>query len=141
MAREFRRSDRVGDAIQRELAELIRHEIRDPRIGMVNVNAVKVASDLSTAKVYVTFVDQSAQNPVETRIAVLNKAAGFLRSRIGKEIQMRSVPRFYFQHDETVYNAENISNLIDQALESDARNHEKHHEHELGEQNDNPAEE
>ena len=59
MAREFHRSDRVGDAIQRELAELIRHEVRDPRIGMVSVNAVKVASDLSTAKVYVTFVEKS----------------------------------------------------------------------------------
>lgn len=126
MAREFQRSDRVGDAIQRELAELIRQEIRDPRVGMVNVNAVKVASDLSTAKVYVTFVDSSDKNPIDQRIAVLNKAAGFLRSRVGKEIQMRSVPRFHFLHDESIYNAENISNLIDRALESDAHNHEKY---------------
>ena len=136
MAREFHRSDRVGDAIQRELAELIRHEIRDPRIGMVSVNAVKVASDLSTAKVYVTFVEKSDKNPIEQRVAVLNKAAGFLRSRVGKEIQMRSVPRFYFLHDESIYNAENMSNLIDRALESDAKNHQKH---DL-EQKDKPAE-
>lgn len=123
MPREFRRSDRVGDAIQRELAELIRHEVRDPRVGMVSVNAVKVASDLSTAKVYVTFVDNPKNASVEERIAVLNKASGFMRSRVGSEIQMRSVPRFYFVHDETVYNAENISKLIDKAIESDIQNH------------------
>jgi len=122
MPREFRRSDRVGDAIQRELAELIRHELRDPRVGMVNLNAVKVASDLSTAKVYLTFVDNPKNASVEERIEVLNKASGFLRSRVGNEIQMRSVPRFHFVHDETVYKAESISKLIDQALASDAAN-------------------
>ena len=123
MAREFRRSDRVGDALQRELSKLIRAEIRDPRIGMVNVNIVKVASDLSTAKVYLTFVDNPKNTSVSERIDVLNKAAGFVRSRLSNEIQMRSVPRLRFIHDETVYNAEHISSLIDQALASDAKNH------------------
>lgn len=133
MPKEFRRSDRVADAIQRELAELIRSEIRDPRVGMVNLNAVKVANDLSTAKVYLTFVDNPKNSPVEERIEALNKASGFLRSLVGNEIQMRTVPRFHFIHDETVYRAESISKLIDQALESDALNHEKHH-HEPTEQ-------
>lgn len=136
MPREFRRSDRVGDAIQRELAELIRHEIRDPRIGMVSVNAVKVASDLSTAKVYVTFVDNPKNAAVDERVGLLNKAAGFLRTRVGNEIQMRSVPRFYFVHDETVYKAESISKLIDQALESDAANQKKNHQNQDPESSD-----
>lgn len=122
MAREFRRSDRVSDALQRELSKLIHAEIRDPRVGMVNVNIVKVASDLSTAKVYLTFVDNPKNASVTERIEVLNKASGFLRSRLSGEVQMRSVPRFHFIHDETVYNAEHISSLIDQALESDAKN-------------------
>lgn len=122
MPREFRRSDRVGDALQRELAELIRHEIRDPRIGMVNINLVKVASDLSTAKVYLTFVDNPKDASVEERVALLNKASGFLRSRVGSEIQMRSIPRFNFIHDDTVYNAEAISKAIDKALASDESN-------------------
>ena len=122
MAREFRRSDRVSDALQRELSKLIHAEIRDPRVGMVNVNIVKVASDLSTAKVYLTFVNNPKNASVTERIEVLNKASGFLRSRLSGEVQMRSVPRFHFIHDETVYNAEHISSLIDQALESDAKN-------------------
>jgi len=113
----------VGDALQRELSKLIHAEIRDPRIGMVNVNIVKVASDLSTAKVYLTFVDNPQNAPVAERIDVLNKAAGFLRSRLSGEIKMRSVPRFRFMHDETVYNAERISSLIDQAIASDADKH------------------
>lgn len=128
MAREFQRSDRVGDALQRELSALIRAEIRDPRIGMVNVNIIKVASDLSTAKVYLTFVDNPKGASVVERIEVLNKAAGFLRSRLSSEVQMRSVPRLRFIHDETVYNAEHISSLIDQALASDAKNHTDNHD-------------
>lgn len=126
MPKEFRRSDRVADALQREVAETIRAEIRDPRVGMVNVNAVKVASDLSTAKVYLTFVDDPQDVPVEERITALNKAAGFLRSRIGKELQMRSIPRLHFLHDETVYRAESISKLIDSALQDDAAKQEKY---------------
>lgn len=126
MPKEFRRSDRVADALQREVAEIIRAEIRDPRVGMVNVNAVKVASDLSVAKVYLTFVDNPQNVPVEERITTLNKAAGFLRTQIGKEIQMRSIPRLHFVHDETVYRAESISKLIDDALQDDAAKHEKY---------------
>ena len=133
MAREFRRSDRVGDALQRELSKLIHAEIRDPRVGMVNVNIVKVASDLSTAKAYLTFVNNPQDTPVEERIDVLNKAAGFLRSRLSGEVKMRSVPRFRFIHDETVYNAEHISSLIDQAIASDA---EKHASNDAGDNTD-----
>ncbi|MCL4152585.1 UNVERIFIED_CONTAM: hypothetical protein GTU68_047781 [Idotea baltica] len=101
---------------------------------MVNLNAVKVANDLSTAKVYLTFVDNPKNAPVEERIEALNKASGFLRSLVGNEIQMRTVPRFHFIHDETVYKAESISKLIDQALESDALNQQKNHQQHSGQE-------
>lgn len=119
MPKEFSRAERVADAIQRELAQVIRNEIRDPRIGMVSVNAVQVSKDLSNAKVFVTFVDNPKNvEPVE-RVAVLAKAAGFLRTAISHEIRMRSVPQLRFHFDETVYRALEISDLIDQAIKSD----------------------
>ena len=124
MPREFKRSDRVADALQRELAEVIRNEIRDPRIGMVNINAVRVASDLATAKVYLTFVDNPKNTPPEERVELLNKASGFLRTRVGAEMQLRSLPKITFLHDETVYTAEAMSKLIDRAIQSDSAKRE-----------------
>jgi len=120
MPREFKRADRVADALQRELSEVIRHEIRDPRIGMVNINAVRVSSDLSTAKVYLTFVDNPKDTSTEERVSLLNKASGFLRTRVGSEMQLRILPKITFLHDETVYTADAMSKLIDRAIQSDA---------------------
>ena len=123
MPKEFSRAERVGDAIQRELSQVIRNELRDPRIGMVSVNAVQVSRDLATAKVYVTFVDNPKNVEPAERLAVLGKAAGFLRSMISREIRMCVVPQLRFVFDETFYKALEISDLIDQAIKSDQANH------------------
>ena len=123
MPKEFSRAERVGDAIQRELSQVIRNELRDPRIGMVSVNAVQVSRDLSTARVYVTFVDNPKNVEPAERLAVLAKAAGFLRSMISREIRMCVVPQLRFVFDETFYKALEISDLIDQAIKSDQANH------------------
>ncbi len=119
MSREFSRTDRVADALQKELAIIIRNEVRDPRIGMVSVNAVEVSRDLSYAKVYVTFVDNPKNCEPSERVAVLNKVSGFLRTALGREVQMRIIPQIKFVFDETVYKAQEISDLIAQALKSD----------------------
>lgn len=119
MPKEFSRAERVSDAIQRELSQVIRDQIRDPRVGMVSVNAVDVSKDLSVAKVYVTFVDNPKNAQPAERVAVLQKAAGFLRTEVSHEIRMRSVPQLRFLFDETVYKALEISELIDQAIKSD----------------------
>ena len=121
MPKEYSRTERVGDAIQRELAQVIRNEIRDPRIGMVSVNAVQVSKDLSIAKVYVTFVDNPKGVEPQERVDILSKASGFLRTAISHEIRMRAVPQLNFLFDETVYKALEISDLIDQAIKSDKR--------------------
>ena len=123
MPKEFSRAERVGDAIQRELSQVIRNKLRDPRIGMVSVNAVQVSRDLSTARVYVTFVDNPKNVEPAERLAVLAKAAGFLRSMISREIRMCVVPQLRFVFDETFYKALEISDLIDQAIKSDQANH------------------
>jgi ribosome-binding factor A len=123
MPREFSRSDRVADAIQRELATLIQLEMRDPRIGMVNVNSVDVSRDLAYAKVYVTFVDRPEQSVVDTRLKILNKASGYLRNLLGKSIQLRVVPGLQFQFDVSVDRGLHLSELIDKAVREDANHH------------------
>jgi ribosome-binding factor A len=119
MPREFTRSDRVSDAIQRLLAQLIPQEIRDPRIGMVNINDVTVTRDMAYAKVFVTFVGNDSHEEGQERAAVLNNAAGFLRSRLAKELNMRTVPRLQFVYDKTSIRGQELSSLIDRAVAKD----------------------
>ncbi|MDO3386735.1 30S ribosome-binding factor RbfA [Gilvimarinus sp. SDUM040013] len=118
MAREFFRSDRVGDAIQRYLANMIQQEIRDPRVGMVNINDVTVSRDMSFAKVYFTLI---GGDEAESRASgeVLNKAAGFLRTLLAKELNMRTVPRLQFYYDHTSVRGQALSSLIDKAVAED----------------------
>lgn len=85
MAREFKRTDRVADQIQRDLAVLIQREIKDPRLGMVTVSHAKVSKDLSYADIYVTVLplgEQEEAEAIATSLKVLNAAAGFLRGEL-----------------------------------------------------------
>lgn len=119
MPREFTRNDRVSDALQRELAELIRDEVRDPRLSMVNVTAVEVNRDLANAKVFVTFVGAETEEACEQAAEVLNGAAGFLRSQVAKRMQMRTTPKLRFIYDKSGKRGQDISALIDHALNTD----------------------
>lgn len=123
MAKEFTRSDRVADAVQRSLAQLIPAEIRDPRLGMVNINSVEVARDLTLAKVYVTFVGEDNPKACQESVAILNKTANFLRTLIGRELTIRSAPRLQFYYDESAVRGQVLSNLIDRAVAADRANH------------------
>lgn len=127
MAREFSRADRVADAIQRILAQLIQFEISDPRVGMVNINDVTVTRDMAYAKVFVTFVGRDEDKESEEAIDVLNKAAGFLRSLLAKEIKMRTTPRLQFVYDKTSIRGQQLSSLIDKAVAAD-----RQHQHDAG---------
>lgn len=118
MPREFSRTRRVSEQMQRELAQLIREEIKDPRVGnMVTVSAVDVSRDFGHAKVYITILDDQ-QDRKET-IEILNKAAGFLRHEIGSRMTMRSIPQLHFHYDESVERGSHLSSLIDNAIASD----------------------
>ncbi|WP_444929819.1 30S ribosome-binding factor RbfA [Microbulbifer sp. SSSA002] len=121
MAREFHRADRVADAMRRELAQLIQKEVRDPRLGMINVNDVEVSRDLATAKVFVTLVGEDDREKIDASMSVLNKAAGFLRTQLARSIQMRSIPRLHFRYDETSVRGQALSALIDKAISSDRK--------------------
>ena len=119
MAREFKRTDRLADEIQRILAHLLQFEVRDPRIGMVNINDVEVSRDLSNARVFVTFLDRSTAVECEGGVEALNNAAGFLRSMLAKELDIRVTPRLTFRFDETSVRGRQLSELIDKAVKQD----------------------
>ncbi len=122
MAKEFTRSDRIADAVQRSLAQLIPAEIRDPRLGMVNINSVEVARDLTLAKVYVTFVGEDNPKACQESVAILNRAASFLRTLLGRELTIRTTPRLQFYFDESAVRGQVLSNLIDRAVAADRAN-------------------
>jgi ribosome-binding factor A len=123
MAREFGRTDRVADYLRRELAQLIQKEVRDPRLGMVCVNEVEVSRDLAYATVFVTFMESDDAQEAQGRLKVLNQASGFLRSRLSREARMRTVPRLRFVYDSSVVRGRQLSDLIDNALDADRRQH------------------
>ena len=123
MPRDFSRTDRIWDALQQELVQLIRNEMRDPRVGMVNVTGVDVARDLSAAKVYVNFVVTKAEDDVKSAIDVLNNAAGFLRSNLAKIMKLRTVPKLRFIYDSSGEQGQKLSALIDYALAQDREHH------------------
>lgn len=116
----FQRTDRIADHIQRELARLFRESMKDPRIGNVTVQDVRVAKDLGWADVYFTLLGQGAE---EGRAAeeVLTHAAGFLRSELAQVLNTRTTPKLRFHYDEIPERASEISALIQQALAEDSR--------------------
>ena len=94
MAKDFSRARRVGEQLQRELAQLIQSEIKDPRLGMVTVSAVEVSRDMSNAKVFVMMSGEDDE--IKTSLGILNKAAGFLRHTLSKSMTMRIMPHLKF---------------------------------------------
>ncbi len=120
MAREISRIDRIGDQMQRELAQLIQREIKDPRVGMITVNAVKVSRDLGYADIYVSLLtteELGAESPeVKESLAVLNKASGFLRGQVGRAMKLRVVPLLRFHFDELQGYSRRLDGLIRKAV-------------------------
>jgi len=116
MAREFSRADRVADFIKRELSLLIQREMRDPRVSGANINAVSVSRDMSTAKIYVTFIGLETAQESKDAIKALEGAAGFLRSELAARSTARSIPKLRFYFDEVARSSERVSDLIDSAL-------------------------
>ena len=116
MPREFTRAERVSDSVQQELATLIRSEVRDPRVGMVNVTEVQISRDLAYGKVFVNFVGERDQDQIDEAMAALNGASGYLRKLLGASIQLRIVPKLIFIFDETGRRGQHLSALIDLAI-------------------------
>lgn len=116
--RAFQRSDRVADQLQRELAELIRDELTDPRIGMVTLREVQLTRDLSHAKVYFSVL--GGEVPAAEVAQVLNHAVCFLRAQIGRRMRLRVVPTLKFLFDDTAERGAALSAAIEAAVREDA---------------------
>lgn len=114
----FQRTDRIADHIQRELASLIRFGMKDPRLGMVTIQAVRVARDLSWADVYFTLLGEGEDAGRDAE-EVLRNAAGFLRSQLAKDLNTRTTPKLRFHYDKLPEEASRLSALIDQARAED----------------------
>lgn len=113
------RSHRVADQIQRDLAELIR-ELKDPRIGMVTINAVEVTPDYAHANVFFSLL---VGDPHECEIA-LNEAAGFVRNGLFKRLAIHTVPTLHFKFDQTTERAADLNSLIQRANATRAKDDE-----------------
>ena len=110
MAKEYSRTQRVADYLQRELAALIQHEVRDPRVGMVSITGVNVSRDLGHAKVYFTVLGcDSSEDAVESTE----------RSQLSRDSNMRSVPQLRFYFDTSVGQGRHLEDLIRRAADAD----------------------
>ena len=113
MAREFSRTRRVGQQIQREIALILQREVKDPRIGMVTVSDVEVSRDLNYAKVYVTFLQlENDAERIKEGLKALTESAGYIRSLLGSAMRLRVVPELRFFYDQTLVEGMRLSNLV-----------------------------
>ena len=111
------RSFRVADQIQRDLAELIARELKDPRVGMVTIQSVEVTPDYAHAKVFFSQLVGDPQAAAEG----LNQAAGFLRNGLFKRLHIHTVPTLHFVFDRTPERAADMNALIAKAVSSRAK--------------------
>lgn len=118
MPKDFPRARRIAEQIRRELADLIRLELKDPRVGMVTITDVEVSQDHAYAKVFFTMLadERKARETGE----VLQHAAGFLRGELGRRMKLRTVPQLQFKYDESVERGARLSRLIDAAVSGDS---------------------
>ena len=112
--KSFSRKDRVSEQIRRELAELIRTELKDPRVGMISITDVEVTADYAHAKVF--FSTLAGSEHVAEVMTGLQKASGFLRRELGKRISIHMTPQLHFVFDESLERGADLSQLIQKAV-------------------------
>lgn len=120
MPREFSRTRRVAELVQRELANLLTNQVNDPRIGFVTVTNVELSKDLKHAKVYVTRLNQEDNSASkEQLLEALTHASGFLRRELSHDLNLRVSPTFSFVYDTSIENGNRLSKLIECAVHPD----------------------
>ena len=118
MPRNLPRQRRIADQLQRDLADLVRLGLKDPRVGMVTFTGAEVSADYAHAKIFFTVLGgESAAQDTER---ALQHAAGFLRTQLAHRLRFRTVPQLHFVYDASVERGMRLSKLIDEAVNSDA---------------------
>lgn len=119
MPRDYPRSRRIADQVQRELSDIIRLELNDPRVGMITLTDVEVSADYAHAKVFFTRLGDKTR--LEETSAALQHASGYLRSKLAQRMKLRTVPQLQFEYDASVERGVRLSQLIDAAVADDAK--------------------
>ena len=119
MKKHSQRAMRVGDQIQKELADILRSEVKDPRVGPVTVTHVDVTADLSHATVHFTHLAGSEH--ADEALAALARTVGFVRSALSHRLDLYSVPQLHFQYDDSIESGLKLSQLIDDAVAADKK--------------------
>jgi ribosome-binding factor A len=119
LKKHSQRAQRVGEQIQRELGELLRDDVKDPRVGRVTITAVEVSADLSHAKIFVTHL--AGREHADEAVQALQHTAGFLRRELSRRMQLYSVPQLHFTYDDSIESGMRLSQLIDEAVASDRK--------------------
>ena len=124
MPKEYSRSQRVVEQIRRELAELIRLEVKDPRVGFITLTDVEITPDYAHAKVF--FTNMTGEGDVPEILQGLRRASGFLRRELGRRIRIHTIPELHFHYDRSVEEGSRLSQLIDEVVKEDeARQHDE----------------
>jgi len=121
MPREFPRARRIEEQLKRLLADLVRREVKDPRVGLITITSVEVSRDLSHANVY--FTPFAGVGDAQAALEALQHAAGYLRHHVRNEMRLRVAPELAFRIDDSVERGARLSALIHDAVEDDRRRH------------------
>lgn len=107
----YKRSVRVSDLIKEEVAQIIMHRLRDPRIGFVTVTGVNVSEDLRHAKVYISILEGTKQD--ET-LKILNSSAKFIRGELASRVRIKFIPQLVFKLDESIEYGAKIERILNE---------------------------
>ena len=119
MAKEFSRTQRVAQEMQKEIAIIIQREVKDPRVGMATVSGVEVSRDLAYAKVFVRYLNEIEPEQVKAGVKALQDASGFIRMLLGKAMRLRVVPELTFSYDNSLVEGMRMSNLVTKVVKRD----------------------
>jgi ribosome-binding factor A len=114
---------RVQDQIQRDLAEIISSELKDPRVGMVTITEVQITPDYAHAKVFFTMLNDN-QEAIQNTVKGLTTASGFIRGQLGRRLSIHTLPELHFAHDTSTARGLELSKLIDEANATRAKDSE-----------------
>ncbi len=110
--KSFQRSDRVAEQIRRDLADLIRTELKDPRVGMISLTDVELTPDYAHAKIFFTTLQSEHLEEIQVG---LKRASGFLRRELGRRIHIHTLPELHFVYDNSIERGASLSLLINEA--------------------------
>lgn len=120
MPHDFSRARRVGEQIRRELAELVRSEIKEPDLGMLSISDIRISPDLSSARIYISILQDDPQ-VIRYTMEVLRDYSGRLRGHLGRRMHIRGVPRLEFIYDDLIERGAGLDAAIENAVRQDHR--------------------